>query len=316
MKILITGGAGFIGTHLACHLARNPEHSIVVLDNLYRGSRKGLGDIDFVCGDIRDRAVLTDLVGGVDVIFHLAAQSNVIGATQDLDYSFSTNVVGTFNVLTAAQQAGCKKVIVASSREVYGEKKCFPVRETAELEPKNAYGVSKMVGEAYCGVFRSAGLPITILRLANVYGTGDRGRVIPIFVDNALRGEPLVLYGGDQVLDFVWLDTVIEALERVLAADAIEDPVNIGSGIGIPVRELAQIVIQQTGSSSPIVEAPRRACETRGFIADIRQAIQLGLIGRPESRLQHLDYVIRDCRVRLNEAGRLRQTLDESLPVR
>jgi UDP-glucose 4-epimerase len=240
---------------------------------------------------------------GVDVVFHLAAQSNVIGASLDRDYSFSTNVAGTFNVLSAAEQAGVKKVIFASSREVYGEQQQFPIAERAELRPKNAYGASKVAGEAYCRFFRSAGLPVQILRLANVYGPGDRDRVIPIFIDNALRGEPLVLYGGEQVLDFVWIETVLEAFERAMKTDALENPVNIGSGTGIRIRELAEMVIQQTGSKSPIIEAPGRSCETRGFIADIRQAIELGLVDRPDSRLAHLDSMIHYSRIKLNEAS-------------
>jgi UDP-glucose 4-epimerase len=310
MKILISGGAGFIGRHLAIHLSHRSDCSIVVLDNLYRGSIPDLSQTDFspafVHGDIRDRGILSETMAGVDIVFHLAAQSNVIGANLDRDYSFSTNVAGTFNVLSAAEQAGVQKVIFASSREVYGEQQHFPVPEHAELKPKNAYGASKVAGEGYCRFFRSAGLPVQILRLANVYGPGDRDRVIPIFIENALRGEPLVLYGGDQVLDFVWIGTVLEAFERAMSLDALlESPVNIGSGTGVPIRELAQMVIQQTGSKSAITEVPGRPCETRGFIADIQRATELGLVDRPDSRLNHLDSMIHYSRVRLNDASRV-----------
>jgi|SRR5579863_5603671 len=307
MKILITGGAGFVGRHLAIHLWRRHTGSISVLDNLYRGSIRELSQADFaptfIQGDIRDRDVLSGAMAGVDVVFHLAAQSNVIGASLDRDYSFSTNVTGTFNVLSAAEQAGVKKVVFASSREVYGEQKDLPVGERAELKPKNAYGASKMAGEAYCRFFRSAGLPVQILRLANVYGPGDRDRVIPIFVENALRGEPLVLYGGDQVLDFVWIGTVLEAFERVMAADDLESPVNIGSGTGVPLRQLAEMVIEQTGSKSPIIQAAGRACETRGFIADTRRALELGLVDGADSGLNHLDSMIGEARMRLNQSS-------------
>ena len=307
MKILISGGAGFIGRHLAIHLSQRHDCSIVALDNLYRASRRDLSEAEFtpalIEGDVRDRGLLSEVMAGVDVVFHLAAQSNVIGASLDRDYSFSTNVAGTFNVLSAAEQAGVKKVIFASSREVYGEQQHFPIAERAELRPKNAYGASKVAGEAYCRFFRSAGLPVQILRLANVYGPGDRDRVIPIFIDNALRGEPLVLYGGDQILDFVWIGTVLEAFERAMKTDALENPVNIGSGTGVRIRELAEMVIQQTESKSAIVEASGRPCETRGFIADIQQAIELGLVDRPDSRLAHLDSMIHHSRIKLNEAS-------------
>jgi len=307
MHILITGGTGFIGTHLARRLAKNPEHSIVLLDNLYRCSEERTGaaesGAEFVRGDIRDLELITELVGKAEVVCHLAAQANVVGAVQDLDYSFSTNVVGTYNVLRAAERSGGKKVIFASSREVYGEKQRFPVSEDAALEPKNAYGVSKMAGEAYCRIFRSAGLPVTIFRLANVYGPGDRGRVIPIFVERALRGEPLVLYGGDQLVDFVWINTVVDAFERAIHMDALEGPVNIGSGTGVTVRELANIVIRETQSSSAISEAPSRSFETRGYVAAVESAAALGLAAATAQPLAHLDSVIRDCRARQVEAG-------------
>jgi UDP-glucose 4-epimerase len=186
---------------------------------------------------------------------------------------------------------------------VYGEKQCFPVPEDAELEPKNAYGVSKMAGEAYCRIFRSAGLPVTILRLANVYGPGDRGRVIPIFVENALRGEPLVLYGGEQVVDFVWIATVLHAMERAIVMPPLEHPVNIGSGTGVTVRELAKTVIRKAQSSSTITEAPFRSFETRGYVAAVQKAVALGLMEPADNPLDHLDSVIRDFRVQLAEAG-------------
>src|SRR5215468_6485595 len=224
MKILITGGAGFIGRHLTARLARNPGHSIKALDNYRRGSRKPPAqlesDVAWIEGDIRDRDLLSAVMTGVDIVFHLAALSNVVGAIEDLDYFFSTNVGGTFNVLAAAKRAQAQRVVFASSREVYGEQTHLPVSERARLTPKNAYGASKLAGEACCGMFQSADLPVTILRLANVYGPGDRERVIPIFVENALCGKPLTLYGGDQVLDFVWIETVVEAFERAMEMGA------------------------------------------------------------------------------------------------
>jgi UDP-glucose 4-epimerase len=237
---------------------------------------------------------------GVDVVVHLAAQSNVLGAVADLEYSFSTNVIGTFNVLTAAAQAGVKRVLFASSREVYGEQPSLPVKEVAELKPKNAYGASKLAGETYCRVFRSGGLSVIILRLANVYGPGDRDRVIPIFVKNALYGNSLVLYGGDQLLDFVWVGTVVEAFERAMESGLVEDAVNIGSGIGTTVRDLAHTVVGRTGSDSAIVHAASRSCETTAFIADIRSAVQCGLINSPDDPLVHLDAVVNDMRNQLS----------------
>lgn len=313
MNILITGGAGFIGRHLAAALADNGRHSIIVFDNLYRGSEKILAACgsraQFVYGDIRDRHMLLNVMKGVEVVFHLAAVSNVLGASADLDYSFSTNVVGTYNVLSAATQAGVKRVMFTSSREVYGEQPRLPVCERCDLKPKNAYGVSKMVGEAYCRVFQAQGLPVTILRLSNVFGPQDQDRVMPIFISNALRGEPVVLYGGDQVLDFVWIGTVVKALLRSAEMACPSDPLNIGSGTGITVRELAHLVLRATGSHSPVIEQPSRSLETRGFIADLRAAVDSGLVDEMSSDLDpsHLECVIEDMRTRLAPI--------ESLPI-
>src|SRR5262249_25559920 len=142
----------------------------------------------------------------------LAAQSNVMGAVYDADYAFSSNVTGTYNVLQAAKSAGVKRVLFTSSREVYGDPEQLPVQETSALRPKNGYGASNAAGEIYCHTAANEGLETSILRLANVYGTRDRDRVIPLFSQAAASGAPLTLYGGEQVLDFVWIDTVVDAL--------------------------------------------------------------------------------------------------------
>src|SRR5579862_1132168 len=216
MKVLVTGGAGFIGSHLSRRLVKEQRASVTALDNLHRGHRENLADcrpeIHFLEADIRDPDALRRALSGIDVVYHLAAQSSVIGAAADLNYTFNTNVGGTFNLLSAAKSNGVRRVVFASSREVYGDPRHLPVLETAPVKPKNSYGASKAAGEAYCGVFGSNGLEVAVLRLANVYGPGDRGRVLPLFVESALQDRPLVLYGGQQILDFVWIDTVIAAL--------------------------------------------------------------------------------------------------------
>ena len=153
MHILVTGGAGFIGTHLVASLLAEGKE-VSVLDNLTRGriSNTGKG-FRFVQGDIRDRETVVKAMTGVDILFHLAAQSNVMGAVTDLDYSFTTNVFGTFEVLRAAKEAGVRRVVFTSSREVYGDAAVLPVSEDAPLHAKNAYGASKVAGELYCRVF-------------------------------------------------------------------------------------------------------------------------------------------------------------------
>jgi len=284
VKILITGGAGFIGGHLVTSLAAGKE--VTAFHNLSRGRWPGaIRRCRFVGGYIRDREALEAAMSGIDVVFHLAAQSNVAGAVTDLDYSFTTNVAGTFEVLRAAKQAGVRRLVFASSREVYGDADSLPVAENAPLQAKNAYGASKVAGELYCRVFAAAGLEVNILRLANVYGPGDRDRVIPLFLENALAGQPLRINGGRQVIDFVWVDTVVEALKAAAFGPLLPGPVNIGSGKGTTLSELVARVFEVTGSHSTVEMLPARSFETVKFVADIGLAERLLGIVRQEDPL-------------------------------
>ena len=271
-RILITGGAGFIGSHLVDRLALDPSNRLVVLDNLRRGRLANLlpmaDRVEFVQGDICDRSVVERAARGVDLVYHLAAQSNVLGAVTDIDYSFRANVVGTFEVLRAASEAGVPRLVFSSSREIYGDPQTLPVPESAPICPKNAYGASKAAGEMYCRAFRSPAFTPVILRLANVYGTRDFDRVIPIFVNQALRGLPLTLFGGKQILDFVWIDTVVESLVRAGWGDVLTGPMNIGSGQPTDLITLAKRVLLQANSRSDLRIAAAREVEVSQFVAD------------------------------------------------
>ena len=184
-KVLITGGAGFIGSHLVERLV-GQRAQVTVLDNFSRGLRSNLSFVSsrirLIEGDIRDRSCVESAVRGQTLVFHLAAQSSVLHASADLDESFSSNVAGTFEVLRAAQSHNTRHLVFASSREVYGDPLRLPVSEDSRLIPKNAYGISKLACELYCRVFGDEGLSVSILRLANVYGTRDTDRVIPVFI--------------------------------------------------------------------------------------------------------------------------------------
>jgi UDP-glucose 4-epimerase len=276
MRVLVTGGAGFLGSHLVDSLVAAGDE-VIVLDNLYRGSPANIdahlrtGAVRFIEADIRDYAATIEAAAGAEVVYHLAAQSNVIGAITDTDYSFTTNVAGTYNVLKAAAAMGVRRLVFSSSREVYGEPDSIPVPESAPLTAKNPYGASKVAGEAYCRVWESTtGLECQILRFANVYGPRDRDRVIPIWIEQATRGEPLELYGGEQVIDFV---SVGKAVEALIAAAAIDPtgPINVGNGTGVTLPHLAQRLLEETGSLSKLEILPARGVEVVRFVADIER---------------------------------------------
>jgi UDP-glucose 4-epimerase len=295
-RILVTGGAGFIGSHLVDRLASERSNHIVVLDNLRRGRLENLTNslhrIRFIQADIRDRAAVEEAMRNVDVVYHLAAQSNVMGSAQDIDYSFSTNVNGTFEVLRAAAANGVKRLLFASSREVYGEPACLPVKETAPLTPKNAYGASKAAGEAYCGIFNSPTFQVRTVRLTNVYGPRDFGRVIPIFAHQALKGEPLTLFGGKQIIDFVWIDHAVESLIRAIKVDALPGPINVGTGIQTDLQTLARRIILVAKSNSELCIAPAREVEVAQFVADtLLQKKHLGM-DSPDDPLTHLPFLV------------------------
>ena len=307
MRVLITGGAGFIGSHLVDRLLaaerprHEPDYEIIVFDNLRRGHRAHLephlsaGRIRLIEGDIRDEAALQEAMSKVEIVFHLAAQSNVIGSEADRDYAFTTNVVGTYTVLKVAESAGARRIIFSSSREVYGEPATLPVREDAPLAPKNAYGASKVAGEMYFRIAQArSALETVIFRLANVYGPRDSERVIPLWIERARRGEELLLYGGDQLIDFVWFGDVVEALAQAATADreaVVGQPINIGTGTGTPIDELARRIVALSNSQSALLRLPVRGIEVRRYVADpgLLQHI-LGL--KPAAPLAHLPTMI------------------------
>lgn len=282
MRVLVTGGAGFIGSHLVAALAAQ-RHEVTVLDNLRRGSatqlaaRVDLGAVDVVEGDIREMSTLMRVANGCNLIFHLAAQSNVMGSIDDPDYSFTTNAWGTFNVLRCAVETGVPRVVFTSSREVYGEPHYVPVDEEHPFNAKNPYGASKVAGEAYCRTFAHChGLDVGIVRLANVYGPGDVDRVIPLWLADAAAGRDLRVFGGSQILDFVWIDTVVQAL-MIAGEHGLTGLTNVGSGTGTSILELAQRILIATRSGSGLERMPSRGVEVTRFVADVSRMRAQGI---------------------------------------
>ena len=296
MKAVVTGGAGFIGSHLIDRLALDDSQQIVVYDNLFRGKRENItchldnGRVDFWENDLRDYPRLLEAVKGADVIYHLGAQSNVMGAVTDVDYSFNTNVGGTYNVLKAAREASVRKVVFSSSREVYGDPQYVPVDEEHPLGSKNTYGASKAAGELYCRVFQNLfGVQTSVLRLANVYGSRDFGRVIPLWLGWASEGRDLTVYGGKQVIDFIWIDVVVEALLRAAQYDLKGQPVNVGSGKGTPILDLATRIINLAGTGTIVDIQPARGAEVVEYIARVNRMVDILNIQPPDDPLAGLN---------------------------
>jgi UDP-glucose 4-epimerase len=299
-RALVTGGAGFIGSHLVDRLLTDGCDEVVVLDNLSRGRLSNLANwqadprLDVVQGDVRDEAIVEELVRDADVVYHLAAQSTVMGAVTDMGYTFSTNVAGTFNLLSSAARLGVRRVVFASSREVYGEPISLPVDEEAPLLAINSYGASKAAGEAYCRAFRREfGLQTTVLRLANVYGPRDVGRVIPLWVGLATSGCEFTVYGGKQVIDFVWVGDTVEALVRAAALDGPTPPINVASGTGTRIVDLARRIARLAEARGRLNLQPARSVEVTRFIADVDRMRQILRIDPPLDPLANLASLVR-----------------------
>lgn len=299
-RVVITGGAGFIGSHLADALLDAGTGDVSILDNLSRGRTANLerhaGDprLRFLDADVRDPDTVRRALDGAEVVYHLAAQATVMGAAADVDYTFTTNVVGTYNVLRAAAEHGVRRVVFASSREVYGEPVSLPVDEAHPLLSINLYGASKVAGEALCRAFtRESNLEATILRLANVYGARDFGRVIPHWVEEAKSGRDIVVYGGQQVIDFIWVGDVVRAMMTAATVGAVLPPINIASGTGTKILDLARRIASLAGARGEIQVVPRRSIEVSRFIGNTERMTQLlGLAPAPDS-LSHLSGMIR-----------------------
>ena len=303
MRVLVTGGAGFLGSHLVDELVDRGD-DVIAFDNMRRGSPANIaghlasGAVRLVIGDVRNVEDVETAIEGAELVYHLAAQSNVMSAVADADYSFHTNVVGTYNILEAAKSCGVRRVIFSSSREVYGEPAEIPVPETAPTAPKNPYGASKAAGETYCGVWSSAALEVQVLRFANIYGPRDRERVIPTWMERALAGEPLELYGGEQIIDFIWVGTAVEALIAAARLRQTSSAINVGSGVGTRLHDLADRILEMTGDVSKKALLPSRTPEVARFVADVRRLRSVLGIEPDRDPLGHLDRLLKENLVR------------------
>ena len=279
MKVVVTGGAGFIGSHVVDGYV-GAGHEVIVVDNLVTGKRENLNPkARFVEQDILDPKT-ADLIRAErpDVVNHHAAQMDVRRSVADPVFDATTNILGTIALLTAARDAQVKKFLfVSSGGAVYGEQETYPAPESHPTWPVSPYGVSKRAGELYAHFFKAEyGLPFVAFRYANVYGPrqdphGEAG-VVAIFSGRMLRDEPVTVNGdGGQTRDYVYVGDVARMSLLALATDAT-GPVNIGTGVETDVNALAALLREVAGSRSEIRHGPAKAGEQRRSVVDVRHA--------------------------------------------
>ena len=275
--MLVTGGAGFIGSHLVERLVQL-GHRVRVLDNLTQGNREWVHpDAEFLEGDITNLALCRQSCAGVAGVFHLAAMSKVAPSIDKFEFCTEQNIIGTQNILIAARDAKVRKVVYSGSSTYYGNG-APPQSETAQPNCLNPYAVSKYVGEQFCEIFTKLyGLPTVTLRYFNVYGlrqpaTGAYALVLGIFLDQWRRGQVLTIHGdGAQRRDFVHVSDVVEANLAAYRGKAQGMAVNVGSGTNLSIKDLANLI------SPHQVHLPRRFGDAEVTLADItRIREQLG----------------------------------------
>jgi len=286
-KAVVTGGAGFIGSHLAGELAKC-GYQVIILDDLSTGKRGNIepiltqGNVQFIEGSITNLSLVNKLFQNVDFIFHLAAIPSVPRSIENPLVSHNVNITGTLNVLMAARDNKVGKVVYASSSATYGDTPTLPKREDMLSNPQSPYAVTKLAGEYYCRVFQEVyGLPTVCLRYFNVYGprqdpNSSYAAVIPRFIQRALKGDALEIFGdGEQTRDFTFVKDVVEA--NILTAESDATGVfNIGTGKRVSINELARLLTKLTGKDIKPIHGEPRTGDIKHSLADISRAKQFG----------------------------------------
>jgi UDP-glucose 4-epimerase len=281
-KVLVTGGAGFIGSNLVRKLLEE-GNSVTVLDNYMSGYRSNLDPfpaVRIIEGDIRDKTTVESAMQGAEVVFHLAAS---VGNKRSIDQPLmdaEINVLGTLQVLEAARKAGVRKIVASSSAGIFGELKTLPIKEDHPVEPDSPYGCTKLCEEKLCLSYAKLyDIEAVCLRYFNVYGPNQRfdayGNVIPIFVFRMLRNEPLVIYGdGEQTRDFVHVDDVVQANIKGADAIGVSGAFNIASGSRITINHLVKMITKNESNVVKVEHGPERPGDVRHSLADISLAQQ------------------------------------------
>jgi len=293
-NILVSGGAGFIGSHLVDKLSLG--NKVIVIDNLSSGLlsnlEKSKDQITFIKGDVLDKTLLKDIVAEVELVFHLAANVGYVRSIEDPYFDMDVNIKGTVNILEACRNSNVKRLVYSSSGAIFGQAKYLPIDEEHPLNPESPYAVSKLAAEKYCFAFHKVhGVPVAALRYFNVYGprqdTSEYANVILTFFRGIREGKSLTIFGDSkQTRDFVFVEDVVKA--NILAATqpaAVGKVFNIATGQDTSIEQLVTIVGQISGRESPVIYADPRAGEVRYSRANIDKARRL-LGYSPETNLK------------------------------
>ena len=276
MKILVTGGAGFIGSHIAEYLVQRGD-DVTVLDNLITGSKENLtkisDKINFVNGDIRDHKLLEKLVSDTTGVFHEAALASVQQSFSMKDEYIDVNVTGTENIFKLAKEYGFK-IVYASSSSVYGNPKKIPVKEDDERKPINPYAKTKLDGEDLAKKYSEIGVKVIGLRYFNVFGkrqSKEYAGVIKLFLQRIQQKKsPKINGDGLQTRDFVHIDDVVKANVLAMDSDINHRFLNVGSGLPTSVLDLANLIIEASGLSLESIHGPELSGDVRATQADIK----------------------------------------------
>lgn len=283
-KIVVTGGLGFIGSHIIERL--NEDNNVVIIDDESSGKIENIKHLDFSKIDTTLGSItsinLDEIFDGCDYVFHLAALTSVFQSVDKPLNSNDTNITGTLKVLEAAKNCEIKKLVFASSSAVYGDTESLPIHEDNPINPLSPYAVTKATGELYCNVFSKIyGLPTISLRYFNVFGPrqdpkSQYAAVIPIFIDKILKNERPVIYGdGKQTRDFISVKQIVDA--NILAAESKENGAfNIGLGKSTTINQLFEIIKDTIGSDITPIYEKERSGDIKHSIADISKAKSFG----------------------------------------
>lgn len=275
-QVLVTGGAGFIGSHIAAALVE--DNAVRVLDDLSGGDADAVPDgADLLVGDVRDADDLAAAMDGVDLVFHEAAVVSVERSTEAPMETNATNVDATVRLLEAAREADAR-LVFASSAAIYGDPEYVPVDESHPTRPSSPYGISKLTGDQYVRLYAALhDVPTVALRYFNAYGPGQPGGnysgVITTFVEQALAGDPITVNGdGEQTRDFVHVDDIVRANLAAATTDHTGAAYNVGTGASVTIATLAERIRDAAGSSSPIRHGSPRPGDIRHSCADTTAA--------------------------------------------